>query len=99
VHAYAGPLTYNPVPLPQPPVVLTVDNLQQPQTTISGPIDESTPVPPRPPVGFLLTWLPPVVGGLMGIEPLSSPGWGEDGGELSRWQVSTAAAWAVEPYG
>jgi hypothetical protein len=33
----------------------------------------------------------------MGIEPLSSPGWGEDG-ELSRWQVSTGLARAVEPY-
>lgn len=32
----------------------------------------------------------------MGIEPLSSAGWGEDG-ELSRWQVSTAARGAVEP--
>ena len=36
--------------------------------------------------------LPPV---LMGIEPLSPPGWGEDG-ELSRWQVSTVRPWAVE---
>jgi hypothetical protein len=28
-----------------------------------GPIDESTPVPPRPPVGFRLTWLPSIAGG------------------------------------
>jgi len=66
VHAYAGPVTYAAEPLPQPPTILTADNLQQPQTAITGPIDESTAVPPRPPNGFLLTWLPPTVGGLTG---------------------------------
>jgi hypothetical protein len=35
---------------------------------------------------------------LMGIEPVSPAGWGEDG-LLSRWRVSTARPGAVEPYG
>jgi hypothetical protein len=64
VHAYVGPLAFAAQPLPAPPPLFGIANLQQPPVTLTGPIDESTPVPPRPPVGFRLTWLPNVVGGL-----------------------------------
>ena len=64
VHAYAPPVTYAAQPLPAPPTVLTAYNLQQPPATLSGTIDESTPVQPRPPLGFKLNWLPAVSGGL-----------------------------------
>jgi hypothetical protein len=69
VHAYAGPITYAAEPLPAPPVILTAYNLQQPLATLTGPIDESTPVAARPPVGFKLNWLPTTVGGL-GVWPV-----------------------------
>ena len=68
VHAYTGSITYAPEPLPQPPVVLTAYNLQQPPATLSGPIDESTPISQRPPVGFKLNWLPATVAGI-GVWP------------------------------
>ena len=58
LHAYAGPVTFAPQPLPSSPTILTSYNLQQPPATLTGPIDESTPVPPRAPVGFKLNWLP-----------------------------------------
>jgi hypothetical protein len=57
-HAYAGPVTFAPQPFPSSPTILTSYNLQQPPVTLTGPIDESTPVPPRAPVGFKLNWLP-----------------------------------------
>lgn len=63
LHAYAGPVTFAAQPLPAPPTVLAVANLQQPPVTLSGPIDESTAVPPRPAAGFKLTWLPVTSGG------------------------------------
>jgi hypothetical protein len=62
VHAYAY-ATFAAQPLPDPPTVLTAYNLQQPPSVITGPIDESTTVPPRPPLGFQLNWLPAVNGG------------------------------------
>lgn len=68
VHAYAGPITYAPEPLPQPPLVFTAYNLQQPAATLSGAIDESTPISQRPPAGFKLNWLPAPVGGI-GVWP------------------------------
>jgi hypothetical protein len=43
---------------------LVIANLQQPATVLIGPIDESTVVPPRPPVGFKLSWLPATSGGV-----------------------------------
>jgi hypothetical protein len=69
VHAYTGRVTYAPEPLPQPPPVFTAYNLQQPPAVLTGPIDESTPIPPRPPAGFRLNWLPPVTGGLAAWPP------------------------------
>lgn len=63
VTADTGPVRYAAEPLPVPPIVLLASNLQQPTPTITGPIDESTPVPPRNPVGFKLEWLPAVAGG------------------------------------
>jgi hypothetical protein len=63
LHAYAGPVTFAAQPLPAPPTVLTAYNLQQPPVTLNGPIDESTPVPPRPAAGFKLNWLPVTSGG------------------------------------
>jgi hypothetical protein len=68
VHAYAGPITYAPQTLPAPPVALTAYGFQQAQTILDGAIDESTAVPPRPPSGFLLNWLPAAVAGL-GVWP------------------------------
>jgi hypothetical protein len=68
VHAYTAPITFVPQPLPQPPLTLTADILQQKPATLTGSIDESTAVPPRPPNGFKLSWLPAVVGGL-GVWP------------------------------
>jgi hypothetical protein len=67
VHAYAF-ATFTAQPLPDPPTVLSVSNLQQPPAVITGPIDESTSVPPRPPLGFELTWLPATTGGV-GVWP------------------------------
>jgi hypothetical protein len=64
MHAYTGSITYAPEPLPQPPVVLTAYNLQQPPAALTGPIDESTPVSQRPPVGIRLNWLPATVAGI-----------------------------------
>jgi hypothetical protein len=64
LHAYTGPIQYAAQPLPLAPPVFTAYNLQQPPTILTGPINESTPVPPRPPVGFKLNWLPPATGGL-----------------------------------
>lgn len=58
VHADTEMVVYAGVPLPSPPLVLVLTNLQQPTPIITGDIDESTPVPPRQPVGFRLTWLP-----------------------------------------
>ena len=58
VHAYTQPVTYAAQALPDAPTVLSAFNLQQPPVTLTGPIDESTQVPPRPPVGFKLNWLP-----------------------------------------
>jgi len=58
VHADTQPVVFGPQPLPAPPLVLLALNLQQPPATINGPIDESTPVPERNPVGFKLVWLP-----------------------------------------
>jgi hypothetical protein len=52
------PILYDPEALPLPPIALTIDNLQEPPATITGPIDESTAVQPRPPEGFKLSWLP-----------------------------------------
>jgi hypothetical protein len=63
VTAETGPVLYAAQPLPAPPIVLLATNLQQPIPTITGPIDESTPVPPRHPVGFRLEWLPAIAGG------------------------------------
>jgi hypothetical protein len=68
VHAYVGPITYAPEPLPQSPVVFTAYNLQQPPAALSGTIDESTPISQRPPVGFRLNWLPATLGGI-GVWP------------------------------
>ena len=68
VHAYTAPIVYAAQPLPAPPVVLTCYSFQQPQAVLNGPIDESTPVAPRPPVGFKLNWLPATIGGL-GVWP------------------------------
>ncbi len=67
VYAYTGPVRYAAEPLPSRPVILTAYNLQQPATAITGPIDESTPIAPRP-AGLRLNWLPPAAGGL-GIWP------------------------------
>lgn len=64
VHAYTGAIVYAAEPLPTAPVVLTVYDLQQPPTTLTGLINESTPVTPRPPIGFRLNWLPPTVSGI-----------------------------------
>jgi hypothetical protein len=58
IHADAPPVLYAAQPLPAPPLVLLAVNLQQPPAAIVGAIDESTPVPPRHPVGFKLVWLP-----------------------------------------
>ncbi len=64
VHAYVGPIVFAAQPLPSPPLLFSIANLQHPPVVLTGPIDESTPVPPRPPVGFRLTWLPSTLGGL-----------------------------------
>ncbi|MGA7190493.1 MAG: hypothetical protein WBY66_18515, partial [Candidatus Acidiferrales bacterium] len=64
VYAVTPPITYAPEPLPVPPVPFTIENLQEPLATLTGPIDESTPVQPRPPVGMKLNWLPATVGGI-----------------------------------
>jgi hypothetical protein len=63
IHTYVGPVVFTAQPLPVPPLSFTIANLQQLPVTLMGPIDESTPVPPRPPVGFRLTWLPSIAGG------------------------------------
>lgn len=67
VHAYAS-ATFAAQPLPAAPPVLTIYNLQQPPAIIAGPIDESTTVPPRSPLGFRVNWLPATVGGV-GVWP------------------------------
>lgn len=64
IHAYTQPITFAAEPLPAPPLVLTAYNLQQPPAALIGPIDESTTVPPRPPSGFRLNWVPAPVGGM-----------------------------------
>lgn len=64
VHAYTGPIRFAPQPAPVPPTVFSVYNLQQPPVQLTGSIDESTPVPPRPPAGFKLNWLPAALNGL-----------------------------------
>jgi hypothetical protein len=64
VTADTGPILYAAEPLPAPPLVLFASNLQQPTPTVTGPIDEATPVPPRNPVGFKLEWLPAPAGGV-----------------------------------
>ncbi|HEX8109835.1 MAG TPA: hypothetical protein VF516_19025, partial [Kofleriaceae bacterium] len=64
VHAYTQPITYAASPLPVPPIALTIENLQSPPSTITGPIDDATPVPPRAPVGFKLHWLPATTAGI-----------------------------------
>jgi hypothetical protein len=64
VHAYLPPIVYGAQLPPAAPTVLTAYNLQQPPAVLGGIIDESTPVPPRPPEGFKLNWLPATVGGL-----------------------------------
>lgn len=58
VHAVTAPILFSPEPLPAPPVIFTIYNLQQPPVTLTGPINESTSVPPRPPLGFRLNWMP-----------------------------------------
>ena len=63
VTADTAPVLFSAQPLPAPPIVLLAANLQQPVPTITGPINESTPVPPRNPVGFRLEWLPAISGG------------------------------------
>ncbi len=64
VSAVTPPITFAPNPLPVPPTPFTIDNLQEPLATLTGPIDESTPVQPRPPVGMRLNWLPVTVGAI-----------------------------------
>ncbi|HEY5340688.1 MAG TPA: hypothetical protein VIK27_06655, partial [Candidatus Aquilonibacter sp.] len=58
VAAITPPIRYAPEPLPLPPSMLSIANLQEPLATLTGPIDESTSVQARPPAGFRLTWLP-----------------------------------------
>jgi hypothetical protein len=58
VAAITPPILYAPQPLPLPPTMLTIANLQEPLATLTGTIDESTSVQARPPAGFRLTWLP-----------------------------------------
>jgi hypothetical protein len=62
--ALTTPVVFAPLTPPAPPPVFTIYNLQQPPTVIVGPIDETTPVPPRPPAGFRLNWIPPTLGGV-----------------------------------
>ncbi len=64
ISAVTPPITYEPNALPVPPTPFTIENLQEPLATLTGPIDESTPVQPRPPVGMRLNWLPATVGGI-----------------------------------
>jgi hypothetical protein len=64
VYAVTPPISYTAQPLPIPPLPFFVENLQEPLATLTGPIDESTPVQPRPPVGMRLNWLPATVGGV-----------------------------------
>lgn len=64
LYAETAPIQFAAQPLPAPPINLTVANLQQPLTPLVGAIDDSTKVPPRPPLGFKLSWLPAVAGGL-----------------------------------
>lgn len=64
VHAYSAPITYAASPLPAAPIALTIENLQSPASAITGPISDGTPVPPRPPVGFKLHWLPATTAGI-----------------------------------
>jgi hypothetical protein len=58
VTADTPPIRYAAEALPLPPVTLSIANLQEPLATLTGTIDESTSVQPRPPEGFRLTWLP-----------------------------------------
>lgn len=69
VHAYTGPITYAAEPLPAAPSVFTIYNLQEPGSVLTGPVNESTPIPPRLPAGIRLNWLPPVTGGLAAWPP------------------------------
>ncbi|HEX3532051.1 MAG TPA: hypothetical protein VH988_33750 [Thermoanaerobaculia bacterium] len=64
LHAETAPIQFAAQPLPAPPISLTVTNQQQPPTPLIGAIDDSTKLPLRPPVGFKLSWLPAVAGGL-----------------------------------
>ena len=56
-----GPVTFQGEPLPQPPAWLTAANLQAAPEVLTGPIDEQTAQPPRPPPGFELAWMPQTV--------------------------------------
>jgi hypothetical protein len=85
VHADTQQVVYAGVPLPAPPLVLALTNLQQPTTTINGDINESTPVPPRQPVGFRLTWLPAALNNV--------PVWPDD---LESGPPLDALAYAIE---
>jgi hypothetical protein len=85
VHADTQPVTFAGVPLPAPPLVLMLTNLQQPPATLIGTIDESTPVAPRNPAGFRLTWLPAPVNGV--------PVWPDD---IESGPPLDALAYAIE---
>ena len=73
VAADTPPIRYAPEPLPLPPSTLSIANLQEPLATLTGTIDESTGVQPRPPAGFRLTWLPETVAGVPLWPPTSTP--------------------------
>jgi hypothetical protein len=64
VFADSAPIVFQAQPLPAPPLTLAASGLQQPPTTLTGLIDESTPVPPRSLPGFDLRWLPASTSGL-----------------------------------
>lgn len=63
--AVTPPVVLAETPLPEPPLALTVDNLQVPQTAATTDLPQG-PAPPPHALGFALTWTPaslPGVGG------------------------------------
>jgi hypothetical protein len=55
--AESGQVRYEASFLPSPQQ-FHIRNLQTPPVIMSGPVDESTPVPPRHRIGFTLEWIP-----------------------------------------
>ena len=64
ISAVTSPVTYDKLPLPKPPVVVSLANLQQPPTAVVGEINQSTSLPTRPAIGFDIRWMPASVDNL-----------------------------------